>query len=565
MAAASTLPRTALTLVSDFNIEPFARILRAADHARDVTAAPYGAVQSALLKCADDDAAGNTVLVVWTRPEGVIAGFSEARGLAPHDPEAVLAEVDIHAGLIARAAARCKAVFVASWAMPRAARGLGPLDYRPGLGLRHLLDAMNLRLAQALEATPNVYLLDSERWIAAAGGDGAWSPKLMLAAKQPFAPGVFKAAAADITATLDALAGNSRKLVILDLDNTLWGGVVGETGWQGIELGGHGLRGEAYLAFQHRLKALTRRGIVLAIASKNDEAVALEALDNHPDMALHRDDFAGWRINWHDKAENIASLLDELRLGAAHAVFIDDNRAERARVAAAFPDMLVPDWPADPALYAPALDALACFDTVTLTGEDRTRAAAYAAERARRGAATAAASPEAWLESLEVVIRPEILNDANLTRASQLLNKTNQMNLATRRLTAQELAQWARGAGRVCFTFRVADRFGDYGLTGLASGERRGDAVHITDFLLSCRVMGRRVEHAMAHVLAQWAREAGAQRLVAHFRPTGRNRPCRDFWEASGFDADGDVFVWDLARPYPAPGLVHLDMERSAA
>lgn len=558
------MPATPLTLISDFNIEPLARALAAADAGANATAAPFGAVQTELLRLADRDAAAPDTLIVWTRPEGAIAGFADALGLAPYDRDAVLAEVDIFAGLIARAAARARAVFVAGWAAPRMARGLGPLDYRPGLGLRHLLDAMNLRLADALAATPNAYVLDTERWISAAGGAAAWSPKLMAAAKQPFAPAVFQAAAADIAAALTALAGEARKLAILDLDDTLWGGIVGETGWQGLALGGHGLRGEAFLAFQRRLKALTRRGIVLALASKNDEAVALEAIDSHPDMALSRDDFAGWRIDWNDKADNIRALLAELNLGARHAVFIDDNPAERARVAEAFPDMLVPDWPADPTLYAPALDALACFDTASLTGEDRARSAAYAAERLRRTAAETR-SPEAWLESLGVTVRAEPLDAANLTRAAQLLNKTNQMNLRTRRMTAEELMAWADAPHRACFTFRVADRFGDYGLTGMASVALEGDTAHVADFLLSCRVMGRRLEHAMAHTIAEWARGHRARTLVAGFLPTERNRPCRDFWEKSGFAADGDTYTWDLSKPYPAPGLVTVETARNAA
>ncbi len=557
------MPATPLTLLSDFNIEPLARALRAAGGI-DATAAGFGAVQTELLRIADRDDTSPETLVVWTLPEGVIAGFAEARGLAPHDRDAVLAEVDVFAGLIARAAARCRAVFVANWVMPRAARGLGPLDHRPGLGIRHLLDAMNLRLAEALEATPNAYVLDTERWIAAAGGDAAWSPKLMAAAKQPFAAPVFRAATTDIAAALDGMAGDARKLVILDLDNTLWGGVVGETGWEGIALGGHSLKGEAFLAFQRRLKALTRRGIVLALASKNDEAVALEAITRHPDMALTRDDFAGWRIDWNDKAENIRALLADLNLGPRHAVFIDDNPAERGRVAEAFPDMLVPDWPADPTLYASALDALPCFDTVSLTDEDRARAKSYAAERGRRAAAQNQ-SPEAWLESLAVTIRAEPLDAGNLTRAAQLLNKTNQMNLRTRRMTSEELMAWANAPARACFTFRVADRFGDYGLTGLASAEMDGRIARVTDFLLSCRVMGRRLEHAMTRELAEWARTHGAETLVAEFIPTERNRPCRDYWDASGFTAEGDTYTWDLAEPYPAPSLVTLDTARDAA
>ncbi len=564
MTDTPTHPAT-ITLISDFNADTFVRTLMAARPSVEAKTTPFGRPHEALRTVGNNAPAQTDTLIVWTQPHGAVASFAQAQTFAPYDAQQVLDEVDAFAGLIASAARTHRAVFVASWATPRAARGLAPLDFKPHTGLHHLLATMNLRLAQCLADIPNTFILDTERWLSAAGGDAAWSPKMWAAAKVPYAAKVFHHAATDVYAAMDALAGRSRKLIILDLDDTLWGGVVGETGWGGIALGGHSLKGEAFLAFQHRLKALTRRGIVLAIASKNDEAVALDALTHHPDMVLRPGDFAGWRINWTDKATNIAELLRELKLGADAAIFIDDNPAERARVAQALPGILVPDWPTDPTLAAGTLDALPCFDTVAVTDEDRVRSELYAAERQRTAAATPGMSQDEWLDQLGVHIEATPLNAANITRAAQLFNKTNQMNMATRRMTADDLLAWSARAGHHMLTVRVSDKFGDYGLTGIVGIACEGSKATITDFLLSCRVMGRGVEQAMVHLAARWAASAGAETLTAHLTPTERNRPCQEFWAASGFDRDApDVFSWSLSTLYPAPASITLDTQVAA-
>ena len=185
-------------------------------------------------------------------------------------------------------------------------------------------------------------------------------------------------------AALRAVRGQSRKVVICDLDDTLWGGIVGDAGWENLRLGGHDPVGEAFADFQRELKALTRRGIILAMVSKNTEAVALEAIEKHPEMQLRKDDFAAWRINWDDKAQNIADLMEELNLGLDSAVFLDDNPVERARISEALPEVLVPNLPRDKMLFASTLRKLNCFDSATVSSEDRKRAAFYNAERDRR-------------------------------------------------------------------------------------------------------------------------------------------------------------------------------------
>jgi len=497
-------------------------------------------------------------VVIWTRPEASIAAFQRLIAESDTDAEALLAEVDAFAGLIRGAAQRTRWVFPVAWTLSPDLAGAGLSAWRADRGPAHMVARMNLRLAEALAGVPNVHLLDGPRWVSVAGAD-AFSPRLWYQGKIPFGHAVFDEAVRDLKAALRGLTGRSRKLIALDLDETLWGGIVGDVGWEGLRLGGHDAAGEAYVDFQEALKALTRRGVVLAIVSKNDEAVALEAIRRHPEMRLRLEDFAGWRISWDDKARALADLTAELNLGLDAVVFIDDNPAERARVREALPDVLVPEWPENPMLYRHALASLRCFDQGALSDEDRARTASYVSERERTGLRQQVGSVEEWLASLGMTVTVEPLDAANLARATQLLNKTNQMNLSTRRMSAAELDAWAAGPGRSVWAFRVADRFGDSGLTGLASLDVAGERAQIVDFVLSCRVMGRHVEEAMTHWLVDRATQAGARETWAQHLPTEKNRPCLEYWKRSGFVEDAALrFAWRGAGGYAKPAFIQL-------
>jgi FkbH-like protein len=289
------------------------------------------------------------------------------------------------------------------------------------------------------------------------------------------------------------------------------------------------------------------------VVSKNDEKVALEAIKSHPEMVLRAEDFSGWRINWRDKATNIVELASELRLGLQSMVFLDNNPVERSRVREALPEVLVPELPNDPTDYVAVLQALDCFDVVSLTKEDAERAVMYAAERLRAAELARTGDADAWLASLGTEVHVEPLNAQNRVRTTQLLNKTNQMNLTTRRMTERDLEAWAAEARNHLWTFRVSDKFGDAGLTGIASIRVDHDRGDLVDFVLSCRVMGRKVEETILSIVAEAARAGGAKRLVATYLPTEKNKPTLDFLTRSGMQRDGSVFTWPLDEPYPVP------------
>jgi FkbH-like protein len=277
---------------------------------------------------------------------------------------------------------------------------------------------------------------------------------------------------------------------------------------------------------------------------------------------LKMDDFAGWRINWQDKAANIIDLMAELKLGVESAVFIDDSLVERARVREALPQLFVPEWPSDKRLYTEALLSLDCFDRPSLTDEDRQRVRMCAVDRERKESKLQLGNLEEWFATLKTIVTVEELNQVNLSRAAQLLNKTNQMNLSTRRMSEADFHAWATEKHRRAWTFRVSDKFGDSGLTGILSIELNGSRARIIDFVLSCRVMGRKIEEAMLFVAIDCARSAGVQEVYANYCQTPKNKPCCAFLQQSGLTCQGgNMFVWDATQAYPLHRAIRLVCE----
>jgi len=541
-----------LHLISDFNLETLGQYVRNDTSAPvvSVSSAPFGQVFPTLLE--PSPSGPSSFALVWTIPEKLVPTFAAALNYVAISEERLIAEVREFADCLRKAQKHFRAIFVVSWTLPSYYRGTGILNLK-GQGPRKLLLKMNLALAEELENCGNIYVLDGQRWIDAVGKN-SHSPKLYYLTKTPFHAEVFVRAVRELKAAITAVLGASKKLVILDLDNTLWGGVVGDLGWEKVRLGGHDYVGEAYVDFQKALKGLRNRGILLAIASKNQESIALEALAKHPEMVLRPTDFTTWRINWKDKAANIADLVAELRLGLQSAVFIDDNPVERARVREALPEVYVPEWPADPTLFPSSLLQLDCFDSAYATAEDALRQEMYATEKQREFSRKAVGSAEEWLLSLDTELTVEELSDANRVRVVQLLNKTNQMNLTTRRLSEQELQTWLQSDKRKLWAFRVRDKFGDSGLTGILSLEVTSEVAYVSDFVLSCRVMGRNIERAMVACASRYCASLGLRELRAHYLPTVKNKPCLEFWMSSGFShKEENWFVWLLDQPYVFP------------
>ncbi len=543
-------------LLSDFTVDELGVFLNNddSDPTVQMRSSGFGPVLSTLMNDSTDLFKDIHFAVIWTLPDGIP---SFTRLLQNDDPplQQILDDVDVLADAILKRCEILRFGLVMSWVLPPHIRGRGLLDLRPG-GVHHALLQMNLRMAERLQESSNIYLLNTQSWISDIGGE-AFSPKKWFMGKIPFHHRVFERAAKEIKSAIRTITGHARKLIVIDLDDTLWGGIAGDVGWPALRLGGNNPAGEAFQDFQRELKALTRKGILLAIASKNEKATALEAIEKHPEMILRLQVFAAYRIDWNDKAANIVQIAEELNLGLDSIVFIDDSAAERARVREALPDVFVPDWPIDKTLYPSTLLRLDCFDTISVTQEDGARSRMMAEEGERKSAREKIGSIDEWLKSLEIRIQCQKLNDANLDRAVQLLNKTNQMNLSTRRMTKDEVLTWSQNSNHRFWTLRISDRFGAYGLTGLLSVELSDSVIQMVDFVLSCRVFGRQVEHAMLAFLIQWAHKHHIKQLAAEFLPTEKNQPTSRFLRESGMIQSGDnMFQWQTSDLFSSPGFI---------
>ncbi len=393
-----------------------------------------------------------------------------------------------------------------------------------------------------------VYLLDYGALIARHGYSQWHDENKWLGARMPIRAGHLIDLAAEWLRFLVPLAGRGAKALVVDLDNTLWGGVIGEDGINGIRLGEE-YPSSAFQAVQQLLLDLRGQGILLALCSKNNLEDAIEVLERHAGMLLRPEHFAAMRINWTDKSQNLREIAAELNLAVDALAFVDDNPVERAQVRAALPDVAVIDLPTDPAEYVNALRDSPVLNRLTLTEEDRQRPAFYATEQQRVQAERASSSREDFFRSLEQEVAIEDLTAATMARVAQLTQKTNQFNLTTRRYSEQQIAEIAARPGWKIISLRVTDRFGDHGLVGLAITHANGDACEIDTLLLSCRVVGRTVETALLSHLTDQARASGLKTMRGSFLPTRKNAPAKNFYEQHGFtleSRDGKGSVWTL-------------------
>jgi FkbH-like protein len=375
------------------------------------------------------------------------------------------------------------------------------------------------------------------------------------------------AALAELLAShVAAVHGVPAKVAAVDLDGVLWGGVVGEAGLAGIELGEEGA-GFAFQDFQRQLLRLRDTGVLLALCSKNNPQDSGEVFERHRSMVLRREHFAAERVNWRDKATNLRELADELRLGVDSFVFLDDSPVERAWVRQALPQVVVPELPADPAERPAMLRSLPCLRRIALTAADRARAGSYQAERERRTFSATAASFEEFLVSLEQEVTIERVCDASLARAAQLCQRTNQFNLTTRRYSAGELERMLGEDDLELYTLAVCDRFGDSGITGLAILRLADEQAEIDTLLMSCRILGRRLEDALLAFLAERAGARGAVQLIGRYEPTAKNGQAADFYPARHFvpDAEQGSFRLDMRLHCPQwPAQVRTRVELDA-
>ena len=428
-------------------------------------------------------------------------------------------------------------VLVANFALP-AQLPLGVLDANVSDSATNEIARANNNLRDRLQGLVDVIIWDYAGLVAACGTAQWTDPRLLMLARVAVAADKQALLARHLVRTISAVVRPPAKCLALDLDNTLWGGVVGDDGLEGVNLGDD-FPGNAFKSFQRAVLGLMDRGILLAVVSKNELATAQEMFKSHPEMLIRWEHLAAVRVNWEAKSHNLREIARDLNIGSDAIVLFDDNPVERAEVRANAPEVGVIEVPSSPVDYVIALHDCWLFDTVRLTDEDRQRDRLYREDLTRQREAASVETVEDFLATLEMVAEVGPVDPATLNRVAQLVAKTNQFNLTTRRHTPAKIAAMCEDPSTIVAFLRLRDRFGDLGLVGVAILHVTGSQGIIDTFLMSCRVMGRHVEQALAAHLVEEGRVHGCTEIVGEYFPTSKNRVVAELYAQLGFEADG--------------------------
>ena len=415
----------------------------------------------------------------------------------------------------------------------------GSYALREGSAFPYQLLKLNYLLAEAARKAGNVRLIDLEPIRAHMGYDAFHDPKLYAIAKMPISTQALPAVASRVVDAILARKGRFHKCAIVDLDNTLWGGVIGDDGLEGIQIGELG-QGHAFTEFQTWLKELKNRGVMLAVCSKNDEANAKEPFLRHPEMVLKLDDFSAFVANWEDKASNIRRIQKELNIGLDSMVFFDDNPFERNLVRTMLPEVEVPELPEDPAEYTAFARMQNLFDTNSYSDEDRVRTERYLAEKSRTELSAGIDNYDDYLKALGMKAVCAPFDAFHIPRIAQLTQRSNQFNLRTVRYSEQEIEEIAANPRYVTRYYTLRDRFGEHGLIAVVILEKRENELFVNEWLMSCRVLKRGMEQFIADSILRAAREAGVARVVGEYIPTPKNAMVKDLYASMGFRPLGD-------------------------
>jgi FkbH-like protein len=462
--------------------------------------------------------------------------------LAPCPGDAALAERRVRAALeevLTAAAAvqqRAGCVVLLQTLVETGGALFGSMDAQIPGTTRWMLGSFNRKLRE--RRLPGQLLLDVAQLAAQVGVDRWHDAALWNLGKFPVSAAATPLYADHVCRLLMALRGLSKKCLVLDLDNTIWGGVIGDDGITGIVVGQGSAAGEAHLAVQAAALALRERGVVLAVSSKNDDLLARQPFRELPEMLLREEHFAVFQANWQDKASNLRAIAKALNIGVDALVLLDDNPSERLQVRNALPEVAVPELPDSPEHYAALLLAAGYFESVQFTEDDRQRAQQYGAMAARNAELGAAGDLQSHLASLQMTAEIRSFDANGRPRIAQLINKTNQFNLTTRRRNEAEVEALEQGGAPLTMQVRLKDRFGDNGMVCVLVCVAEGEAWLIDTWLMSCRVLNRRLEHAVLNAVVQAASRHGVQRLVGLYLPTAKNALVSDHYASLGFSPE---------------------------
>ena len=436
----------------------------------------------------------------------------------------------------------------------------GICEVRTEYGLKEMVYDFNARLSDAFRSDPQVFLFDFNSFVSKYGEINVLDYRQFLVGDIKVSLSYIPHLAEELMGYVKANLGVNRKCIVLDLDNTLWGGIIGEDGFDRIDLS---LKppGMAFMEFQRVLLALYQRGVILAINSRNNEDEALRAIRDHPFMVLREEHFATMKINWSDKISNMKEIAQELNIGLDSIVYFDDDPINRELMSKAIPQIKTVDLPDDPSLYASTLMQINDFNTLVMTNEDRNRGEMYRQEHKRTELKRSSSNLEDFLKQLEIRVTMKKANNFTIPRIAQLTLKTNQFNLTTRRYQEEDVETLAQDHTKLIGCAQTQDKFGDNGITGvyIVNKNHVDKEWFIDTFLLSCRVMGRGIEDAMMGYILSKAKEEGVSKVKAEFIPTKKNKPCEQLLPNFGFKKEGEQWVYTYSVPIKQTNHVELN------
>ena len=427
----------------------------------------------------------------------------------------------------------------------------GICETKAEYGLREMILDLNAKLSSLLRNEPSTFIFNFDSFVSKYGEVNVFDYRQFLVGDIQVSLGYIPYLAEEIMGYVKADLGINRKCIVLDLDNTLWGGIVGEDGFEGIKLSPQP-PGNSFVEFQRIIQALYERGIILAINSRNNEDEAMRVIREHPYMVLREDNFASIKINWNDKISNIKAIAEELNIGLDSFVYFDDDAVNRELMSKALPEVMTVDLPEDPALYSQSLTNLNDFNTFSITDEDKKRGQMYLEQRKRIQLEKSVSNLEEFLSQLSIKINIKTADEFTIPRIAQLVLKTNQFNLTTNRFREEEIRKFAQNMNMWVGCAQTGDKFGDNGITGvfIVNKNTGYSEWSIDTFLLSCRVMGRGIEDGiMQHILNE-ARKEGISRVRGRYIPTKKNKPCESFLSNSGFKNEGEYWVYSFDAPF---------------
>ena len=437
----------------------------------------------------------------------------------------------------------------------------GIFETKMDYGFHNMIQDLNLQLSNEFKKLNSVYIFDFNGFATLHGEKNIFNYQSFLFGDIKITLDFIPYLANELLAYIIAITGLSKKCIVLDLDNTLWGGIVGEDGFDGIKLSPQP-PGNAYLEFQRYLLSLFQRGVILTINSKNNPDDAIEVIKKHPHMVLKEDNFACMRINWNDKVVNMKEIAEELNIGLDSMVFFDDDPVNREYMRLNLPQVMTIDLPSNPSQYCEVLQDLIEFNVLKITSEDVTRGKMYLQQRKRNELEKTSSNLEDFLKTLDVRISIKKANNFTIPRISQLTLKTNQFNLTTKRYQEEEITKFSKDENLMVGCVQVEDKFGDNGITGVFIIRKNNPKEWTIDtFLLSCRIIGREVEKGIIAYIFDTAKQNDVTKIKAQYIPTQKNKPCESFLSNCGFKKDGDYWVYDLNTLFTKPDYLEVNIE----